>query len=74
MICEDCCQYYNLKHKCFCNGGGLYSKRIGAVKGCIIFTGTKRCKMQCENSEIICDSHLKKGIEMDNKFISKLFN
>lgn len=74
MICEDCCQYYNSEYKCLCNGGEISVKRIGAVKGCVVFLGSQRCKKECENFEIICESHLKKGIETDDKFISKLFS
>jgi hypothetical protein len=74
MICEDCCQYYNSEYKCLCNGGEISVKRIGAVKGCVVFSGSQRCKKECEAFEIICDNHLKKGIETDGKFISKLFS
>lgn len=73
MICEECCQYYNLEHKCLCDGGKPSAKKIGSVKGCIVFLGSKRCKSHCETDEMVCDTHLKKGIENDNKFLSKLF-
>lgn len=73
MICEECCQYYNLENKCLCNGGKPSSKKIGSVTGCVVFSESERCKKECEIGEIICDFHLKKGINSDNKFLLKIF-
>lgn len=74
MICEECCQYYNLEYKCLCNGGEPSAKKIGIVKGCIVFSDSIRCKKECETGEIICEVHLKIGINSDNMFLSKIFN
>jgi hypothetical protein len=59
--------------KCLCQGGEKSIKRVGAVKGCVIFEDSGRCKKDCDPSYNLCQTHLKNGISRDNNFLSSIF-